>query len=1311
MSELTPEKIEFPITIKSTENNYPIVHILLDTPLESQCLQFMMAAGTQGVTQRDIGFALNLDELRTMYKILEKMVGLKGIGANRFGAVRHLEFEGRLKRFRYYTVAAYKKKTEDIDIVPEPLPESEFDESKLYESNYFLESPHTIKELNRHIAQAKSGGSNRNTLSVMGLKPTRKDGPKKPPNKDSTISDTSKKRGRPKGDGSSSKTKKSKQNDTVSSSGANETNNSTTSDQLSASTLATMDVDQSAGTPQPAPKPLLACPAKPQTTRKNTQSLLNMTGTIASRPKVRQTTLLQTTKVNTHTTRPTKRGPFSKVIESNEPAPREAIETATKSASKATLKTHTSAAPNKSAPNKSAPNKASKVTSKTVSSASKDQQPSRPLRKRTIADYFAKVGGTRAAVRVSEESIPEGESDIASVNKTSSTSSKEIQESAETESASATSNESILADVDSQASTELIPIELEGNDKITTPTLASSTIQYQLEPRVVIERIKAPVPSSSTDTELEPKVVIERIKEPVPSSSSDNELEPMDSTESVSEPASSGTLSEQTSTETTSPEPIRIDTTGTDGDTSMEATGNTASEESTSAESLASDSNAPDVDTTKQKCSNHVLPTTMTTRSSKTGKQPLFNFAHRKPQINMYLETRIKVLLAILEDYPIVELGKELHDAYDQKALQMNCSTKTSVCNKTLWRTSQELAKRNMAQVTIAKIPMLNSKITERKLLLRNDVDIKGDQYKNYVRDMEDRRALHVAYTQPKELDTMMVPVERLNERLHRMRQEVESLSSQGEYTKARTLEKRIEELSTNLDKFGREQSNPKSTSFWMITALQYGWINALMVRAKIFHSFIFGLLDRGAPGTYPEENIVTVKGLINNMPLSILCRTVGLTNPDENTLAYMRNPSNGSVIFSDLPEKIRHGIFCANNKFLAKLRASLKLLVYIGVLSPIFPESDGPARRDTEDKYSTKILSYKVNDKITIRIRKKKGQPIFRVCEIKSPENLSFYWNEFQYASINSELQRLPEEEIEPLPEDPVERELFITVTSNRNWSNNTVMSRTQRKILNSYVDKDKRTTPLDDAATCRHIAQITEIPLASVRNYYEKVQAVMSRRSLVNEMKLLKRRIAPLQRRRRAPGETMFNGRRIISLKSTRAFHPREYKTRIQGLSVAAPDSEVQRQKAIDEKHRKGELLYMDNMEDLPVLPDDSTGLLRLPRTKRTVWTVQEEELLIYVHIILRHRTRNKFYWAAANQVFPDRRVGSYRNRFSKLLRIPTFAEQYETSTPLWDKIYREGIASGELEDPHPKENVHFDLLGYVTYFIKKMAENDAR
>jgi hypothetical protein len=67
IEELPTDAMDFPLRIKSIKKDIPILHILVDSSLESQCLQVLAAAGENGATQKVCVLLYNLLKNRHLY--------------------------------------------------------------------------------------------------------------------------------------------------------------------------------------------------------------------------------------------------------------------------------------------------------------------------------------------------------------------------------------------------------------------------------------------------------------------------------------------------------------------------------------------------------------------------------------------------------------------------------------------------------------------------------------------------------------------------------------------------------------------------------------------------------------------------------------------------------------------------------------------------------------------------------------------------------------------------------------------------------------------------------------------------------------------------------------------------------------------------------------------------------------------------------------------------------------------------------------------------------------------------------------------
>ncbi|KAG1250951.1 hypothetical protein G6F68_012527 [Rhizopus microsporus] len=226
-----------------------------------------------------------------------------------------------------------------------------------------------------------------------------------------------------------------------------------------------------------------------------------------------------------------------------------------------------------------------------------------------------------------------------------------------------------------------------------------------------------------------------------------------------------------------------------------------------------------------------------------------------------------------------------------------------TICMKTLRRTAETLSKEGELQYASVQCELLNGAIVEKKVIVRNDIDMEGSEYKSFANHVKGRHTIQrVGYTTP-HYEKITIPVERLDQRLTRMRASLEEFVASGDIVKATALEKQIEQLSANFEKCRTEDTKTFKSS-WMITAVQYGWIFARMLRVKRFHQFLFDLLHQpnDINGINKEEMSITSMCLVSNMTLELICETIGITKPDATFKQYFKDVKDLSITLDELP-------------------------------------------------------------------------------------------------------------------------------------------------------------------------------------------------------------------------------------------------------------------------------------------------------------------------------------------------------------------------------------------------------------------------
>lgn len=672
-------------------------------------------------------------------------------------------------------------------------------------------------------------------------------------------------------------------------------------------------------------------------------------------------------------------------------------------------------------------------------------------------------------------------------------------------------------------------------------------------------------------------------------------------------------------------------------------------------------------------------------------------------QVNIYMETRVKVLLALLQDQPMWELSKDLKIAYTEKAEAMFGPIKYSVCSKTLWRSARILAERGEAKTDTLICPLWNGDTVERKILIRADVDMAGEEYTKYKKRTIERRTMQVNRTPMMELEDTPSSIERLEDRIDRLKEEMRVLQESGQTVEAVILQERIDDLSNNALKF-RPNVMTRPVA-WLIARVQFGWIHARMLRIKTMYLYVFKLVtsDEDIDGVDKVNRTVDTSAIVNNMTLSLMCQIIGIIRPAGFIVEYTRNPDNMNLKYSELPMHIKSEVFSDKNAFRRRLRSLLASLEYFDLIKPNIYDY----KKVDHKIYASLANNYIICDKVPLKDRKRLGQPTIREHSMETAIEVSNFWSDFQYNCTQGQIS-IPEEELEPPPENSWVEELWRGMYHLPNWSHANVFTRQQRKILNSYVDKVNSLTPVANVNACNEISKETNLSVQIIRRYYEKVEVALSRKNQDRKMKEYRKSFYPTRASRKKPNP--IGGRRVINLSSTRAFKQTLRKMTGTYVQSEGPLSLEDNEKIRNDSKSKGFEINLDDLNNAPVISGPA-GLVtvRQGRIKRSSWNSHEDDLIIYSYAIARQRANGcAVRWFPINSIFPSKPASAARHRLGRLVSESKYAEQLENATNQWARFYVEGIESGEILDPDPSEVTKYDLLSYLAYFIKRLSED---
>ncbi|KAG1524118.1 hypothetical protein G6F52_004462 [Rhizopus delemar] len=677
----------------------------------------------------------------------------------------------------------------------------------------------------------------------------------------------------------------------------------------------------------------------------------------------------------------------------------------------------------------------------------------------------------------------------------------------------------------------------------------------------------------------------------------------------------------------------------------------------------------------------------------------LKTFTHSKAGVNKYMEHRINILREFLAEKPLIEINKQFKDECQKKLQEISGNSNHTLDLKTLQRGINTLVQRGEIEAETVQCKLLNGTIFDKKIIIRKDVKKDGAEYKAFIEHLQDRHTLQRVGNPSPHYERISIPVERLDQRLARMKESLQKLVGQGETGKAAALKKQIEKLSDNYEKCRSKDDKFKSNN-WMITAIQYGWIFARMVRTRLLHEFLFDLLLRADAlngGIDKEENTITSACIVSNMSLELVCQVIGIINPNDSIEEYFRTTKDLSIKFSELPADIRSSIFLKESRFRRKLRNLLVTLEYLGLLTRRHNKLDEDNPYIDTRNSAALASQYVVHKHVQIRDMRTVDYPIYRDFTLESKSDVLDYWNSLEY------LYRTPTDitkyQLAPRPKNPIESEIYSILLNPKSWNMPGIYSKPQRRILNSYIDKSNHSTPLDNDRVIQEIAMDINCPIFMVRNYYKKMEEAFNKKNEIKKKRRLQS--ALLSKRTRGSGTKvdMLDGRRVLRLDSRNLFK----RTKLGPKTIS---NKFISDKNASKASNENKAAFMDDLSHLPVVLNEvDSAIINTRVSKRFTWEQEEEELLTYSAAILKYRGRkSRFRWAAITQVI-NRSQENCRRRYSNLLKVFGYEEKLAKLIAMWETIYKKGIMNGEITDPNPYEMVDFDLLGHLAYFIEKM------
>lgn len=124
------------------------------------------------------------------------------------------------------------------------------------------------------------------------------------------------------------------------------------------------------------------------------------------------------------------------------------------------------------------------------------------------------------------------------------------------------------------------------------------------------------------------------------------------------------------------------------------------------------------------------------------------------------------------------------------------------------------------------------------------------------------------------------------------------------------------------------------------------------------------------------------------------------------------------------------------------------------------------------------------------------------------------------------------------------------------------------------------------------------------------------------------------------------------------------------------------------------------------LHVFLDDISSKLVKTRSKRSVWSIEEDDLLKLCYVIMNHRRENgcRFLWKPIGYLLSRFTIAQCRRRLSIIRENPKHAEDLQNIRIRWHRYYSQGIQDKDLAIWKTVNDNDFEITSYLAYYLRQ-------
>ncbi|KAI9007929.1 hypothetical protein CLU79DRAFT_849605 [Phycomyces nitens] len=1278
-------------------------HFYRGSTLEAQIIEALRTAGVQGITQKDIGRAINCTDSRMLYRALERMVSEQRIGVENYGVCRHLEFEGRNRRYRYFTYISYKKAIENEDVLPIKYCNFTPDSSHIQENDYFnychnkfTLSKKATKEIPPLLPRQKrpEPGIQREYASVNNppsFDPTpivkravtlkRSSVISSKPEKIIKRRKQTTKTTKPKQTRGPYKKRKMPQSSDDETSNeyveprSNKIGEHNEYQRITRSTKDTQAKKLKTTT-------LVSTPAKKSTAANGTKDLgqINLSKEVnvvsnsqGIENQIPENILPESVSINSC--------PQPATVHKNQALPLQTSESLIPQKCGDQLTEHE---------NRHITKKPSATPLAASRTFDRPTTRSTATRQTTLFELFSKRP-KEPNPRNHKQSVPNEPSVPLHTNERLTRSIKGNKVSqlpaapnqrSEQDSGSPSITQAFLEL--GSVNTEVAKVPRKTQDRTTTnadslPRITRSARMYGKEHELIRndDTVLSPINHPSNDSHIVPERKLQEDGKPTAVDKSQD--------------------SEEDDEEYDEEEEDEEEEEEEDEEEEKKKKKKEKGKQKKTVNLRSNDKNA-----------------TAKLKSGSTKRAP--RKKHGPAMMNRYMLQRKTVILALLECYPIMERNFHFKGLFEEKTKEMygdSLLPTSIICIKTIWRAVEELAREDLVYIREITLENICGKKTKRDIMFRRDIDADGELMKDYLKYVgKGEPAWGLCRPQP-QFEKIEQP-ERLSDRIARMEVEHTMAVKGKNITEAAKIQTQLKKFRKNINLANIHPEDPTESADGrenepskLLIGLRYGFISSKFIRAKRLHQYLNDLVNRGLSDIDSETRQVPVIKIVQNLTFGEYLKIIGIFFNSAEIQEYFNGPSrNRETILCELPKNIQDILFSRKTRLLRRLRLVLDVLEGLEIIER------GIRGTTSLDTYfsswtvdNTKVCTLRTE--VPIRDVLDPDQIILRTYPVCTPADIHIYWSDLQYRCTS---QAGKMSEINNFRLKPTRRSFVNGMLYMKNWRTTYQMTSNQKKILEAYIDRVNKTTPLKNIDICNKAAEESGMSLSMVRAHYRKVEVSFHIRQEKLSIRNIERHVYGRKRFRKprikqTPMDRNSAKGHSDSLKLSGNIDYLNDETEDQSEHSGLDSTNMLGAKNGGDQYGDDKNLLNFFTDDQFKLFNDKTG------RKRYHWSEQEDDLLIYGYVIVSERLKDfRFTWGAIERVFSDRTISSLRNRLKKLHETASAGPQINTLRQLWGDIYTKGRESGAIIEN--EETIHdttnFDLLGQVRYFLEQLQKN---